>query len=68
LAHLSGLEIGLILAGVLLLFGIPKIAQLGGALGKSMREFRKARAGDDSEDEKDKDGVSSAESGAKETG
>ena len=44
------LEIGLILVIVLIVFGVGKLPQVGGALGKSIRSFKKAQAGDD-EDE-----------------
>jgi sec-independent protein translocase protein TatA len=47
-------EILLILAIVLIVFGVGKLPQIGGALGKSIRSFKKAQAGDDEEDEKTK--------------
>ncbi len=47
-------EILLILAIVLIVFGVGKLPQVGGALGKSIRSFRKAQAGEDDEDEKGK--------------
>ncbi len=37
------LEIGLILVIVLIVFGVGKLPQIGGAVGKSIKEFRKAR-------------------------
>ena len=37
------LEIGLIVAAVILVFGVGKLSQLGGAMGKSIREFRKEK-------------------------
>ena len=40
------LEIGLILVIVLIVFGVGKLPQIGGAVGKSIKEFRKARDGD----------------------
>lgn len=40
------MEIGLILLVVLLVFGAGKLPQVGAALGKSIREFRKASHGD----------------------
>ena len=46
-------EIVLILVIVLVIFGAGKLPQIGGAIGKSIKEFRKARSGDDEED-KDK--------------
>lgn len=48
--RLGPLEIGLILVIVLIVFGVGKLPQIGGAIGKAMREFRKARAGDENEE------------------
>jgi sec-independent protein translocase protein TatA len=39
-------EAVIILVIVLIIFGAGKLPQIGGAIGKSIREFRKARAGD----------------------
>lgn len=36
-------ELIIILAIVVLIFGVGKISQLGGALGKSIREFKQAK-------------------------
>lgn len=47
-------EILLIVLVVVLLFGAGKLPQLGGALGKSIREFRRGKAGELDEDEKAK--------------
>jgi sec-independent protein translocase protein TatA len=41
------LEIGLIVLIILIVFGVGKLPQVGGAIGKSIREFRKASRGDD---------------------
>ncbi len=41
------LEIGLIILLVLIIFGVGKLPQVGGAVGKSLREFRKASRGED---------------------
>jgi sec-independent protein translocase protein TatA len=46
-------ELLLILAIVLLIFGVGKLPQLGKGLGQSIREFRASIAGED-EEEKDK--------------
>jgi sec-independent protein translocase protein TatA len=46
---LGALEIGLIAAVVVLLFGAGKVAEIGGALGKSIREFRRERDKKDDE-------------------
>lgn len=40
---LGGLEIALIVVAIVLIFGVGKLGQLGGALGKSIREFRKEK-------------------------
>jgi len=46
----------IILAVILIVFGVGKLPQVGGALGKGIREFRKGKAGlleaaDEDEDE-----------------
>jgi sec-independent protein translocase protein TatA len=41
------LEIGLILLIILIIFGVGKLPQVGGAIGKSLREFRKSSRGED---------------------
>ncbi len=38
-------EIGLIIVVTLIVFGVGKLPQVGGAIGKGLREFRKARSG-----------------------
>ena len=43
--RLGPVEIGLILVIVLIVFGVGKLPQVGGALGKSIREFKKSRDG-----------------------
>ncbi len=55
---IGALEIGLIVLAVVLIFGIGKLGQVGGALGKSIREFRRER------DKKD-DGPEAASGDAK---
>jgi sec-independent protein translocase protein TatA len=58
LAIIAGLigpqELIVILIVVLLLFGGRKIPELMKGLGKGMKEFKKASAGEDEEDEKPK--------------
>ena len=49
-------EIALIILLVLIIFGAGKLPQIGAAIGKSIREFRKARSGDDEKDKENKDG------------
>ena len=57
---IGALEIGLIVLGIVLIFGIGKLGQVGGALGKSIREFRREK------NRKDDDGAvpALAEAGA----
>ena len=42
-------EIILILVIILIFFGVGKLPQVGSALGKGMRAFRRGQTGDDSE-------------------
>ncbi|MEL7587538.1 MAG: twin-arginine translocase TatA/TatE family subunit [Prolixibacteraceae bacterium] len=51
---LGGQELIIILIVVLLLFGGRKIPELMKGLGKGMKEFKKASAGDPDEDEQPK--------------
>ena len=62
--HLGPMEITLIVILVLIVFGVGKLPQVGGALGKGIREFRKGKAEDpdgDSEIAKGKTGEKSEE-------
>jgi sec-independent protein translocase protein TatA len=43
--HMGPMEIGIILVIVLIIFGVGKLPQVGGAIGKSIREFRKEKDG-----------------------
>ena len=45
--NLGPLEVILILAVIILLFGVGRIGKIGGELGKSIREFRTGLEGDD---------------------
>jgi sec-independent protein translocase protein TatA len=53
-----------ILAVVLIVFGVGKLPQVGGALGKGIREFRRGRAGLLDEADEDED-EGEGESGSK---
>lgn len=44
-----GWEWLIILVIVIIIFGVGKLPQIGGALGKGLRQFRKARSGEDDE-------------------
>ena len=39
-------EIGLILLMILIVFGVGKLPQVSGAIGKGLREFRKGQRGE----------------------
>jgi len=39
--QIGPLEIGLIIVALLLVFGVSRVADIGGALGRSIREFRR---------------------------
>ncbi len=45
---LGGVEIGVILVIILLIFGVGRLPEVGGSLGKGLREFRRAVTGDES--------------------
>lgn len=47
-------EIALILVIILIVFGVGKLPQIGGAVGKGLRSFRKAQSGEDEEEEEEK--------------
>ena len=47
-------EIGLILAIILIVFGVGKLPQIGGAVGKGLRSFRKAQSGEEEDEEEEK--------------
>ena len=50
-------EIALIVVIILIVFGVGKLPQVGGAIGKGIRSFRKGQQGefDDNGDEEDED-------------
>jgi len=43
-------EIVLILAIILIIFGVGKLPQVGSALGKGLRSFKKGQAGEEEEE------------------
>ena len=61
--HMGPMEIGIILVIILIIFGVGKLPQVGGAIGKSIREFRKERSGET--EEKDKNVAQSTETETK---
>ena len=52
--RMGPLEIGLIVLIILIVFGVGKLPQVGSAIGKGMRAFRKGQAGEDEEEEEPK--------------
>lgn len=59
-------EIVLILVIVLIIFGAGKLPQIGNAIGKSLKEFRKARSDDEEDKNKVKTNSTSGETESKE--
>lgn len=53
--RLGPLELVLILVIVLAVFGAGKLANIGGALGKGIKDFRKAVKDEPAEDQQKKD-------------
>ncbi len=47
--RMGGWEIALILVIILIVFGVGKLPQVGGAIGKGLRSFKKAQSGEDEE-------------------
>jgi sec-independent protein translocase protein TatA len=48
-------EIALIVVIILIVFGVGKLPQVGGAIGKGLRSFRKGQQGVLEEDDEDED-------------
>ena len=51
LPHIGPLEAGLILAAILIVFGVGKLPQVGGAIGKGLHAFRKGQSGEEAKEE-----------------
>ncbi len=51
--RLGPLEIGLIVLIILIVFGAGKLPQVGGALGKGIRAFRRGEKGEEEEEEEE---------------
>ena len=50
--RMGPLEIGLILVIILIVFGVGKLPQVGGAIGKGLRAFKKGQQGIEDDEEK----------------
>ncbi len=48
-------EIALILAIILIIFGVGKLPQVGGAIGRGIRSFRKAQSGENEDEGKEEE-------------
>jgi sec-independent protein translocase protein TatA len=46
-------EIALILVIILIVFGVGKLPQIGGAMGKGLRSFRKGQRGEEFDEEEE---------------
>ncbi len=53
--HIGPWEMGLVFAIIMIIFGVGKLPQVGGALGKGLRAFRKGQSGEYEEEEKEKE-------------
>ncbi|HUT67515.1 MAG TPA: twin-arginine translocase TatA/TatE family subunit [Dehalococcoidales bacterium] len=53
-------EIALILVIILIVFGVGKLPQVGNAIGKGIRSFKKGQAGEEDEEEKGKETVAAS--------
>jgi len=51
--HIGPWEIALIVIIILIVFGVGRLPQVGGAVGKGIRNFRKGQRGEDIEEEKE---------------
>ena len=51
--HMGPWEIGLILVIILIIFGVGKLPQASGAIGKGLRAFRQGQRGEEVEEEKE---------------
>ena len=49
--HIGPWEIALVLVIILIVFGVGKLPQVGGAVGKGLRAFKKGQAGEEEEEE-----------------
>ena len=59
--RMGPLEIGLIVLVILIVFGAGKLPQVGGAIGKGLRSFRKGQAGEEvSEGEEEPEPIKTA--------
>lgn len=53
LPHISPTELIIILVIIITIFGVGKLAGIGGAIGKALHDFRKAQAGEEIKSEEE---------------
>jgi sec-independent protein translocase protein TatA len=58
-------EIALILVIILIIFGVGKLPQVGSALGKGIRSFKKAQSGEDEAEAEEEEAKAPAAASAK---
>ena len=51
--RIGPLEIVIVLVIILIIFGVGRLPEVGGGIGKGLREFRSGLKGGDDEDEKE---------------
>ncbi len=51
--RMGPLEIGLIVLVILIIFGAGKLPQVGGAIGKGLRAFRRGQRGEEDDEEEE---------------
>jgi len=51
--HIGAPELILVLVVILIVFGVGKLPQVGGAVGKGLRAFRQGQSGEDDEEEEE---------------
>ena len=49
--RIGPMELAIVLVIVLIIFGVGRLAEIGGAMGKGIREFRKAQSGEYDDEE-----------------
>ena len=62
--RIGPMELIIVLVIVLIIFGVGRLGEIGGAMGKGIREFRKGQAGEDTSAEAKAEGETEEESKA----
>lgn len=52
--NLGPMELVILLVIILIIFGVGRLPEVGSALGRGIREFRRAASGEESEEEQEK--------------